>query len=221
MVAHGTLIGFLGDWLEHMHLCIRLPSKNMLLISDPIPNPLVPNESIVFSERDRMEIIQSSKDAIFKKFDDEDHPWQSPHGTTVLDVMASATMTALQLVCKANRLEFDNGDDLFVKCSEEYQAWDLAQQAALAWKMTVDKYETQKQKCLSDIRSTLSSIFDKNGGNGPSQNKDDDKDPASGGNGLSFLGPPFFAFCQAPLIFSLRPGPLPEMGPWAIKSFEQ
>ena len=107
MVAHGTLISFLGDWLEHMHLCICLPSKNMLLISDPIPNPLVLNESI------------------FKKFDDEDHPWQSPHGMTVLDVMGGAIMTALQLVCKANWLEFDNGNDHFVKCSEEYQAWHL------------------------------------------------------------------------------------------------
>src|SRR5882724_13683213 len=102
MFAHGTLIGFLRDWLEHMHLCIHLPSKNMLLISDPIPNPLVLNESIVFSQEDSKNIIQSSKDAIFKKFDDEDHPWKSPHGITVLDVMASATMTALQLVCMAH-----------------------------------------------------------------------------------------------------------------------
>jgi len=198
MVAHGTLIGFLGDWLEHMHLCIRLPSKNMLLISDPIPNPLVPNESSMFSERDRMEIIQSSKDAIFKKFDDEDHPWQSPHGMTVLDVMAGATMTALQLVCKANRLEFDNGDDLFVKCSVEYPAWHLAQQAERAWDKTVEKNEVARQRCLEAIKSTLSSIFSKNEGNGPCQNKDDDEDPAFGGNGLSFLGPPF--------LLSAKPG---------------
>jgi len=134
--------------------------------------------------------------------------------------MAGATLTALQLVCKVNRLDFDGGD-LFVKCSMDHPAREHLKQADKAWRETVKQDEERRRRHLEVIKNRLSSKFSKNGGNGPSQNKDDDKDPASGGNGLSFLGPPFFAFCQAPLIFSLRPGPLPEMGPWAIKSFEQ
>ena len=185
MVAHGTLIGFLGDWLEHMHLCICLPSKNMLLTSDTIPNLLVLNESIMFSEEDCDKIVESSREAIFKKFDNGDHPWLSPQGTTVLDIMASATLTALQLVCKG---------DLFVKCSVDHPAREHLKQADKAWRETVKQHEERRRRNLQVIKNRLSSKFSKNGGNGPSQNKDDDKDPASGGNGPSFLVPPFFCF---------------------------
>jgi hypothetical protein len=115
MICQGALIGFLGDWTHCVHLCIRIPKKRMLLISDPLSNPLVPQRDISFYEKTKYTDVS---EAVREKFSKGQHPWAvdtDPGELTVLDVMAGATVVSLQLLCHFHGVDVCKLSELFLR----------------------------------------------------------------------------------------------------------
>ena len=112
MIVRGTFIAFIGDWLHATKLCIRIPSQGVLLISEPIANPMVPQfdnsaEYGIDLELQRQSIL----DGVIEKLDAGEHPLATPTEAHLLDVMAGATLIVLRLACKGSGLKYP--DDVF------------------------------------------------------------------------------------------------------------
>jgi hypothetical protein len=151
MVCQGALIGFLGDWIHHVHLCIRIPKKRMLLISDPIPNPLVPQRDISVCEKTKyMDVIE----AVYEKLSKGQHPWAVDMGSrepTVLDVMAGATVVGLKLLCHFCGVDMCKLSELFYEPSENI--WEATTKVVEEWEKSVADMEKVRAARVTEIVS--------------------------------------------------------------------
>ena len=154
MIAYGTFIAFLGDWAHETRLCVRIPSQGVLLISEPIDNPVVPKVSLSkfcsmsWAAQEELTINQ-----VIAKLDNDDHPWAEPKGAHLLDIMAGASLITLRLACKASSLKYP--DEIF----QTYTKFDGVRSAVseidASWKTTLKKHTAKKKEAIDKLRRQL------------------------------------------------------------------
>lgn len=150
MVIRGTFIAFIGDWVHATRLCIRIPSKGILLISEPIPNPMVPQ----FDNADDYKIDldlqeQLIAQEVMAKLDKGDHPWARPTEPHLLDVMAGATLVALRLVCTGRGQKYP--DDIFQTILPR-NIKGIKHAAERSWKQAVVQHAKKKEERIQSLK---------------------------------------------------------------------
>jgi len=150
MVVRGTFIAFLGDWLHATKLCIRIPSKGILLISESIANPLVPQfdnpEEYTLTLRQQEQL---TIDGVIRKLDNHDHHWATPKGTHLLDVMAGASLITLRLACKGKHLNYP--DDVFQEILPE-EIRDEVDEITESWEGLQEKHAKKKAEAIQKMK---------------------------------------------------------------------
>ncbi|KAF8573280.1 hypothetical protein K439DRAFT_1013626 [Ramaria rubella] len=150
MVAYGTLFAFVGDWISETRLCIRVPHENVLLISDPLPNPMVPSDTEDIMEDDVEEWIRR----ICSKLDSGEHPWAISEGSNLLKVIGGTTLSALRLLATVKNVEFD-GAHLFPSVDGQSNPFKLFKQVKKEWKSQISDTNTHKAARLKEIKEML------------------------------------------------------------------
>ena len=173
MIVRGTFIAFIGDWLHATKLCIRIPSQGVLLISEPIANPMVPQfdnfaEYGIDLEVQRQLIL----DGVIEKLNAGDHPFATPTETHLLDVMGGATLIALRLACKGSGLKYP--DDVFQDIPyEELPA--TVHEMQKSWKDACIRHTVKKTYAIKALKELKASKVSAIPGGGSSS---DDPDPS-------------------------------------------
>jgi hypothetical protein len=107
-----------------VHVCIRIPQKQILLISDPISNPQVPQRDISFCETPMIERSAAVREAVCEKLSKGQHPWAVDTDSVepiVLDVIVGATVVGLELLCRFHGVDMCKLSDLFYEPSEKFR----------------------------------------------------------------------------------------------------
>ena len=165
MIVRGTFIAFIGDWLHATKLCIRIPSQGVLLISEPIANPMVPQFDNFAEYGIDLEVQRHSiLDGVIEKLDAGEHPLATPTEAHLLDVMAGATLIVLRLACKGSGLKYP--DDVFQDIPYE----DLpatVRETQKSWKDARTRHAVEKKyaiKALKELKSSNVSAIPEGGG---------------------------------------------------------
>ncbi|KAF8592567.1 hypothetical protein K439DRAFT_1656020 [Ramaria rubella] len=151
MIAYGTLFAFVGDWISETRLCIRIPHDNVLLISDPLPNPMVPSDAKDMMEDD---VVEECILRIRSKLDSGEHPWATSEGSNLLKVIGGTTLSALRLLANAKNVEFD-GAHLFPSVDGQLNPVDLFKQVKKEWKSQIFDANTRRTARLEEIKEML------------------------------------------------------------------
>jgi hypothetical protein len=150
MVVRGIFIAFIGDWVHATRLCIRIPSKGILLISEPIPNPMVPQfddvkDYKISIERQREIIVNE----VITKLNKDDHPWAKPTEQHLLDVMGGATIIALRLACTGGGQKYP--DDVF-KTILPHEISSVGNEIGLSWQRALTQHADKKKEAIKLLK---------------------------------------------------------------------
>ena len=151
MVVQGTFIAFIGDWFHATRLCVCIPSKGVLLISEPIADPMVPQFDNSAAYRIDLHVQQQLIiDGVSKKLDEGDYPWATPTETHLLDVMAGATLIGLHLACKGSGLKYP--DDLFQDILYK-EPMAMVKETEQSWKDVRARHAAKKKQAIHILKA--------------------------------------------------------------------
>ncbi|KAF8573368.1 hypothetical protein K439DRAFT_1625124 [Ramaria rubella] len=152
MVAYGVFFALLGDWITAMRLCVRLPAHNVLLISEPLYNSLIPPDVHKRRGVELLDLVSQVKEVVSKSLDERNHPWKAHTGVHLLKVAAGLSLS---------ESDFAENKHLFL---DEKKAWEELHARLEEWR---EKHVKDMLQSLKDaLRHSQSSPLSPGGGRG-------------------------------------------------------